>query len=176
MLAAVQGFYEGTQLMDLLAWLAAGAIEAEATLLANLCSMPWPYRPSLVVKAAKAAATAAAASAGVPEPHSPTSFSYWAGFASGRGPGGSSAGALGQYGAGAGLSGGLAAGVTPVEAGVQPAGTMLPLGLQLPHERQLMAPGEMQRHRPNGYLGFMAPALYGEAGELALGGARAVEV
>lgn len=159
-----QGYYEGAQLLELTSWLAAAGLEAEAPLLAAICSLPWPYKPSLVSKAAKAAATAAAASAGVPEPQSPNSFSYWAGFAGGHLPG-STAGALGQFGAG---SGGQALGFTAAQAGVQPGGDVLrPLGLQLPHKRQLMAPSEMQRHRPNGYLGLVAPALYGEAGELA---------
>lgn len=163
----LQGFYEGPQLLALVEWLTAAALEFEAPLLAALCSMPWPYKPSLVSKAAREAATAAAATAGVPEPTSPNSFSYWVGFASGN-IHSSGAAALGQYGAGAAGygPGGQVLGFTAAQAGVQPGGAVLmQLGLQLPHARQLMRPAEMQRHRPNGYLGPLAPALYGEAGE-----------
>jgi hypothetical protein len=123
-----------------------------------------------VSSAAKAAATAAAASAGVPEPKSPNSFSYWAGFAASGNPGSNSAtqAAGGQFG---GSGGGATVGFTAAQAGVLPGGAVLrPLGLQLPHERQLMAAAEMQRHRPNGYTGLVAPALYGEAGECCAAG------
>lgn len=156
----LQGFYEGAQLLELTSWLAAAALEAEAPLLAVLCSIPWPYKPSLVSKAAKAAATAAAASAGVTEPQSPNSFSYWAGFAAGHMGSGAAGGAQGSGAAGQAL------GFTAAQAGVQPGGLVLqPLGIRLPHRRQLMRPGEMQQYRPNGYLELVAPTLYGEAGE-----------
>jgi hypothetical protein len=163
-LYASQGYYEGADLLKLTAWLAEAALEAESSLLAALVSIPWPYKPSMVAAAAKAAATAAAASAGVPEPKSPNSFSYWAGFAASGNPGSNSAQAAGgQFG---GSSSGTAVGFTAAQAGVLPGGAVLrPLGLQLPHERQLVAAAEMQRHRPNGYTGLVAPALYGEAGE-----------
>jgi hypothetical protein len=156
---ALQGYYEGQQLLDLTRWLAAAALESEGPLLARLCAIPWPYKPSLVVKAAKAAATAAAASAGVPEPQSPNSFSYWVGFAGGH-PGSNTA-AVGGPAGGANQ----ATGLTAVQAGVQPGGPLLQgLGLRLPHERQLMSSADMRRRRPNGYAGLVAPALYGEAG------------
>lgn len=156
----MQGYYEGVQLVELTRWLAGAALESEGALLATLCSMPWPYRPSLVTQAAKAAATAAAASAGVPEPQSPNSFSYWAGFAAGH-PGSSMAPAGPSAGAGA-----QAIGLTAMQAGVQPGGAELKgLGLRLPHAQQLMGSADMQRRRPNGYLRLVAPALYGEAGE-----------
>lgn len=156
---ALQGYYEGQQLLDLTRWLAAAALESEGPLLARLCAIPWPYKPSLVVKAAKAAATAAAASAGVPEPQSPNSFSYWVGFAGGQ-PGSNTA-AVGGPAGGANQ----ATGLTAVQAGVQPGGPLLQgLGLRLPHERQLMSSGDMRRRRPNGYAALVAPALYGEAG------------
>lgn len=157
--STLQGFYEGAQLLELTAWLAAAALKAEAPLLAALCSIPWPYKPSLVSTAAKAAATAAAASAGVTEPQSPNSFSYWAGFAAGH----IGSGAVGSQGSGAA---GQALGFTAAQAGVQPGGLVLqPLGFQLPHRLQLMGPREMQQYRPNGYLDLVAPTLYGEAGE-----------
>lgn len=159
-----QGFYEGAQLLDLITWLASGTLESEAPLLAALTSIPWPYKPALVSKAVKAAATAAAASAGVPEPQSPGSFTYWAGFASGHGPGSSSGGAALAAPGAAGASGVL--GFTAAQAGVRPAGAVVaPLGLRLPHPRQLMGGDEMQGWRPNGYLRVVAPSLYGEAGE-----------
>jgi hypothetical protein len=155
----------------LLTWLAAGGIESEAPLLAALCSMPWPYRPSLVVACGKAAAAAAAAVAGVPEPSSPTSLAYWVGFASssdGLGAPGAPAGAAGgPAGAGAGGAAGSAArGFSPRTAGVQPGGLLLPgLSWRLPHAAQLMGPAEMRTRRPNGYAQLTAPLLYGEAGE-----------
>jgi hypothetical protein len=173
-----QGYYEGAELLALIRWLASAAVECEAPLLTCLCSMPWPYKPPLVLMCAKAAAQAAAAVANVPEPTTPKGFSYWVGFAtsaggseaSASGAGGPAAPAIDALAGGPAAAGAAVAAFTPRQAGVQPMGARLAHGQQLPHEAQLMSPADMRRCRPNGYAGVVAPLLYGEAGEHGAGG------
>ncbi|WIA30512.1 hypothetical protein OEZ86_000596 [Tetradesmus obliquus] len=43
------GYYEGEQLLHLTHWIACAAIEAELPLLHTLATMPWPYRPNLLM-------------------------------------------------------------------------------------------------------------------------------
>jgi hypothetical protein len=144
----LQGYYEGEQLLHLAHWIACAAIEAELPLLHTLCTMPWPYRPSLVLMGVSAAATAAAAAAGAEPPSTPGSVAYWASVATGN----SGIGFGGYH-------------YTPAEAGVVPLGPQLLAGLCVPHVQQLMSGWEMSRYRPDGYRRLAAPLLYGEAGE-----------
>lgn len=144
----LQGYYEGEQLLHLAHWVACAAIEAELPLLHTLCTMPWPYRPSLVLMPVASAAAAAAAAAGADPPESPGSVAYWAAVATG-----SNGYGYGTY------------HFTPAEAGVVPLGPQLFAGLCVPHALQLMSAWEMAKYRPDGYRGLAAPLLFGEAGE-----------
>lgn len=150
---ALQGFYEGQQLLQLINWLACAAMDAEVPLLHTLCTMPWPYRPSLVLTAVSSAATAAAASAGAEAPTSPGSIAYWANVASGgAGGAGGSSYAFGYC-------------FTPLEAGVEPLGPLvIAVGVRVPDASQLMGVRQMQRLRPDGYRKLAAPLMLGEAG------------
>lgn len=156
---AVQGYYEGVQMLQLIQWLACAAIEAEVPLLHTLCTMPWPYRPGLVLTAVSSAATAAASAAGADPPETPGSIAYWANVAAG---GSSGYGANGY---------GFSYCFTPLEAGVEPLGPLvMAVGVRLPDAAQLMSARQMRRIRPDGYSKLSAPLMFGEAGRIVLTG------